>query len=345
MNAHWLDRGLLGGAALALALGFLHPSWPAERALFEQVVVLDVTQSMNVTDAVLAGKPASRLAFAKHALRESLLRMPCGSRVGWAVFTEHRAFLLHSPVEVCAHLNELRSTLDRIDNRMAWIGGSEVAKGIHSGLALARQLPRPTTLVFVTDGHEAPPLNPRHRPAFDGRPGEVAGLIVGVGDLAPSPIPKTDPDGRALGFWRADEVMQTDPRSKGRGASVGGETMVEDSAAAAPLPDASTGTEHLSSLHDAYLRLLASELGLGYHRLQSGEGAEALSAALTAPALARPVPVRADGQAALGGLALVLLLARYAWQAGLVGVVMGWWGRLRYFASRTMPKAFNTYFS
>jgi len=326
VNSVWLDRGLLGGAALALAVGFLRPSWPAERALFEQVIVLDVTQSMNVADTVLGGKPASRLAFAKHALRESLLRLPCGSRVGWAVFTEHRSFLLYSPIEVCAHLNELRSTLDRIDGRMAWVGGSEVAKGLHSGVKLVKQLPRPTTLVFVTDGHEAPPLNPRHRPAFDGRPGEVAGLIVGVGDLQASPIPKTDLDGRALGFWLPDEVMQTDLRSLGRGASVGGETMVEDSTAAAPLPDASTGSEHLSSLHDAYLRLLASELGLGYHRLQSPQ---ALSEALTAPALARPVPVQADGRAALGVLALVLLLVRHFRHTGLIAGLARLWSRLR----------------
>ena len=63
--------------------------------------------------------------------------------------------------------------------------------------------------VFVTDGHEAPPLDPRHRPAFDDKPGDVAGLLVGVGGLLPVPIPKSDPMGRPLGFWRADEVMQT----------------------------------------------------------------------------------------------------------------------------------------
>jgi mxaL protein len=308
-----IDRALLAGAALALAACFLNPTWPAERALFEQVIVLDVTQSMNVQDAVLGGRPVSRLAFAKDALRQSLLRLPCGSRVGWAIFTEYRALLLYSPIEVCEHLGELRSTLDRIDGRMAWVGGSEVAKGLHSGVALARQLPRPTALVFVTDGHEAPPLNPRHRPAFDGKPGEVAGLIVGVGGLQPQPIPKTDPEGRALGYWGADEVMQTDPRSLGRGASVGGETMVEEGAAAPALPDASTGQEHLSSLHEAYLRLLAGELGLGYHHLESAEG---LGQALTAPALARPVPVRADGRVALAVLALVLLLARHAGRAG-----------------------------
>lgn len=302
------DRALLAGAALALALGFFRPSWPTERALFEHVIAIDVTQSMNVQDSVLNGKPASRLAVAKQALRRSLLALPCGSRVGWAVFTEYRAFLLHTPIEVCAHLNELRSTLDRIDGRMAWVGGSEVAKGLHSSLKLVRQLQRPTALVFVTDGHEAPPLNPRHRPAFDGQRGEVAGLIVGVGGTVPSPIPKVDLEGRALGYWRADEVQQTDPRSRGRGASVGGEAMVEDAKDAATLPDAAAGQEHLSALHEAYLQLLASELGLHYQRLES---ADDLAAALTAPALARPVPVPADGRAALAVLALVLLLARH----------------------------------
>src|SRR6185436_1630727 len=78
-------------AALALAATFLDPGVRIERRLFEHVVVLDITQSMNVTDERLDGKPASRLAFAKHALRESLLALPCGSKVGWAVFTEYRS--------------------------------------------------------------------------------------------------------------------------------------------------------------------------------------------------------------------------------------------------------------
>ncbi|HSI60250.1 MAG TPA: VWA domain-containing protein [Ideonella sp.] len=305
-----LDRWLLGGAALALALGFLQPHWRTERSLFEHLVVIDVTQSMNVPDVQLAGKPVSRLAYAKQALRDALLQLPCGSKVGWAIFTEYRAFLLFTPVEVCANLGELRSTLARIDGRMAWIGGSEVAKGLHSGLAIAKALPEPTSLVFVTDGHEAPPLNPRHRPRFDDdKRGEVPGLIVGVGGPRPSPIPKVDPEGRMLGFWRADEVEQTDPRSRGRGGSVGGETMVDEQGPGAALPGATPGSEHLSSLRDTYLRLLASELGLGYQRLDSPE---TLAAALTAAPLARPVPVQADGRVPLAILALGLLLARHA---------------------------------
>ena len=307
---HNRDRWLIGAAATALAGTFLHPGVTLQRSVFEQVVVLDITQSMNVTDVRLDGQPVSRLAFAKHALRESLLHLPCGSKVGWAIFTEYRSFLLIAPVEVCANLSELRSTLAQIDTRMAWSGNSEIAKGVHSGIGIVKLLPGRPSLVFVTDGHESPPLSPRYRPAFDDKPGDVQGLIVGVGDLLPSAIPKSDPQGQPLGFWRADEVQQTDPRSQGRGGSVAGELLVDDRAdAAAPALGATPGSEHLSSLREGYLRLLGAEQGLAFVRLQSARG---LADALMAPALARSVPLRADARMALAGLAFCLLLARYA---------------------------------
>ena len=306
MKIDWLrgnaDRWLLVGAALALALVFAHPSLPLQRALFNHVVVLDITQSMNVRDVVLDGKPVSRLDFAKHALRQSLVEMPCGSRLGWALFTEYRSLLLLSPVEVCNNLGELRATLDRIDGRMAWTGNSEIAKGLFAAVAIAKQLPDRPDLVFISDGHEAPPLDRRNRPPFGGKVGEVAGMVVGVGSLVPSPIPKTDPTGRALGYWHADEVQQSDPRSQGRGGK--GEAMAGD-AAEGVAPGA--GSEHLSSLHEAHLRQLAADTGLGYHRLTS---AAPFIALLTAPALARPVPARLDLSPLLGGLALLLLLLR-----------------------------------
>ena len=320
LRASWRgrrDAWLLALAALALAATFLNPGLRIERRLFEHVVVLDITQSMNVTDEVLAGKPASRLAFAKEALRQGLLELPCGSKVGWAVFTEYRSFLLLAPVEVCANLGELRATLARIDGRMAWSGNSEVSKGVHSALGIARDLPGKPSLVFITDGQEAPPLNPQYRPAFDDKPGEVPGLLVGVGELLPSPIPKSDPLGQPLGVWRADEVMQTDMRRQGRGASVSGEALADDGAGPAAVGlGATPGTEHLSALREGYLRLLAGERGLRFLRLQTAQG---LSEALTSPALAKPVVARADGRVVLAALAFLLLLMpvllRSAWPA------------------------------
>jgi mxaL protein len=294
-------------AALALAATFLRPgmSWP--RPLFEHMVVIDITQSMNVADQRLDGAAISRLAAAKHALRVALDELPCGSKLGWAIFTEHRSYLLLTPVEVCANRAELRATLAGIDGRMAWSGNSEVAKGLHSGIVIARELPARPSLVFVTDGHEAPPLNAHLRPAFNGKPGEVAGVIVGVGDLVPSPIPKLDPSGRRLGFWSADDVMQTDARSLGRGGSLDDERMVDagSAAAAATGLGATPGREHLSGLREPYLRVLAAESGLGYLRLTDPHE---LAAALRARTLARPVVARVDGRVALAWLALALLL-------------------------------------
>lgn len=299
-------RRALPAAALLLVLALIDVKVPLTRPHFEAVVVLDVTQSMDVADVQLAGRSVSRLALAKAALHEALGRMPCGSRLGLGLFTEHRSVLLLTPLEVCEHLQELRGTLARMDGRMAWSGNSEVAKGFNNALRLVRALPQRPALVFVTDGHEAPPLNPRYRPPMDAEPGKDAGWLVGVGGEALSPIPRSDPEGRPLGLWGAGEVAQVDPYSRGRGGSVEGEQMVEDATAAA-LPDlgATPGREHLSSLRESYLRRLAQETGLRYARLQSGAQ---LLALLRDPALAqpqrRPEPLRP-----LLVLAAVVLLA------------------------------------
>ncbi len=300
------------GTALLCAAAFWQPSLPLTRPRFELVVVLDITQSMNTADMLDGGRPVSRLAFARRALHEALPALPCGSKLGWAVFTEARSYLLLSPVEVCANRAELRASLDRIESRMAWSGNSEITKGLHSARTLVRELPDHPALVFITDGQEAPPLEPRFRPHFDDKPGEVAGLVVGVGASRLSPIPKTDPSGRPIGFWSAEEVAQQDPRSQGRGSSVGGEALLDekgraDGSVASGL-GATPGSEHLSSLREGYLRQLAGEGGYGYLRLEDGEG---LANALRAPAFARPLATQFDARVLLAALALVLLCAPY----------------------------------
>jgi mxaL protein len=311
MTGAWRSERLrLVLAALLLALAFVRPTLPWKRALFEHVVVLDITQSMNVEDMQLDGKPAARLAFAKRMLHEALGELPCGSRLGWAIFTEYRSYLLYTPVEVCANRAELRASLAGIDGRMAWSGNSEIAKGLHSATLIARALPDVPSLVFLTDGHESPPLHPRHRPRFDDKPGEVSGVVIGVGELKASPIPKLDPLGRRLGFWGADEVAQADLRSQGRSASVGAEAMTEEgSGPAASGLGATPGTEHLSGLREPYLKLLAAEHGFAYHRLRDARG---LARAWRDAALARPVAVQGDLRLPLAALAALLLIAPHA---------------------------------
>ena len=305
------DAWMLGGAVLALAVAtFFQPGLPVRRPVLELVVVLDITQSMNVADQPVAGRLLPRLSAAKTALAQALDRLPCGSKLGWGVFTEHRSFLLLSPIEVCEHRRELQTTLAGIDGRMAWSGNSEVAKGLNSGMQIVKALENEPALVFVTDGHEAPPVNPRYRPNLSVERGAVRGLIVGVGGDAPLPIPKVDPLGRPLGDWDAAEVLQVDPRSLGRGGSVGGEQMVEpDEKEVAALPGASPGSEHLSSLREGYLRLLAGETGVGYLRLSDGPALAAAWLGRGGPRLAKLAPAVLDLRPAFAALAGLLLLA------------------------------------
>ena len=310
---------------LLLAAALFEPHWNTTRAAFDFVVTLDITQSMNVRDYEFGGEPVSRLAFTKQALRETLSDLPCGSRLGWAVFTEYRVLLLVAPTEVCDNYNDLIATLDRIDGRMSWTGASEVAKGLYWGLRTVKELGDNHGLVFITDGHEAPPVSPLHKPVYDGKPGEVRGLIVGVGGDALMPIPKTDPEGRALGFWAADEVMQTDGYSSGRTGSAAGEALVDETGKEETRM-APTMTEHLSSLKSDHLQNLARETGLSYYRLSDRPS---LLRAMTAPGLARPAPYRADVRLVLAGIALMLLAGAHlpAWL-----LPRGWFGR---FSSRT----------
>jgi mxaL protein len=259
-------------ACLLLLLALANPALRLSRNTYDFVFVVDITGSMNVADA---GPSAGqrRLAFARHLVHEALEELPCGSRAGLAVFTEHRSFLLLAPVEICENHLVLSTMTDEIDPSMAWAELSEVAKGLYSGIdavgALAamrgegNERGKPH-LVFMTDGHEAPPVHPSLRPRFNGDAGTTGGLIVGIGGPEPVPIPYLDEDGRVAGYWAQDEVMQVDRHSAGR-PSTQGETMIGIDSSDLRERIA-RGTEHLSSLREGYLQQLAAETGLDYLR-------------------------------------------------------------------------------
>ena len=312
-----LGRGLRGRgetvalvlAALALALTFLRPTARLELPQVEAVVVFDITQSMNVADAGPAARPLTRLAHAKAEMERLLPLLPCGSRLGWGIFTDHRSFLLLEPIEVCEHQRELVGELRRIAGGMAWDGNSEVAKGLNSGLQMADALEGRPALVFVSDGHEAPPISPNYRPAFSLPRGKVRGLLVGVGGDTPLPIPKVDAAGRSLGAWAAKDVMQVDPRTLGRGGNR--EAMVDSAGPGSPLlVGATPGSEHLSSLREGYLQLLGSEAGLSYLRLND---AKSLYGALSDVRVSRSIASTSDLRAPLAGVALLALLWQALW--------------------------------
>lgn len=294
----------LAAALLLAGLACLPLGAEREQPVFDYIAVVDITRSMNVEDYRIDGVPLSRLEFVKRALREAVAGLPCGSRFGLGVFTERNSALLFEPIETCAGFPAIAAALDRLDWRMAWAADSRIAAGLLNTLeSLSRY---DADLVFITDGQEAPPLNPRYRTRFDAVRGKMRGLMLGAGGLVPMPIPKFDEAGRQTGFVAPDEV----PHRPTFGLSDMAPEQIEGyHARNAPFGNASgQETEHLSALREDYLRQLADESGLEYRRLLSGEG---LDHALLRPVSAKTARVRADISGWPAGLALAALAAAY----------------------------------
>ncbi|MGO9674466.1 MAG: vWA domain-containing protein [Methylocella sp.] len=298
-------RALLLLAALALGLAaIVLPPIPATREGVDVLAVVDITGSMNVRDYKLYSKPASRLTVAKAALKDLIANLPCPSRLGLALFSERIPFLLFEPIDVCRDYSPVASAIDSIDWREAWEGDSHIASGLYRAIDMAKDLS--SNLVFITDGQEAPPLPLSGGPAFDGKAGEVRGLIVGAGGYALSPIPKFDNRGNEIGFWGVDDVphesrfglpppeLASRPGFEARNAPFGAE--------------APKGTEHLSSVREPYLKSLADETGLAYAHMNGPSG---LAEALAPVALRRASPGFVDPRPIAGALALAALLTVY----------------------------------
>lgn len=293
---------LLAMAALLAAIGLADPTVERQRTRVDALFVIDITGSMNVRDYVTLARPQSRLDHVKQALARLFEDLPCGSRAGLAVFAERRPFLLVAPVETCANFAPLAGTLGQLDWRMAWEGDSYIASGLYQSIDLAASLA--TDLVFLSDGQEAPPMHWSGPAAFEGKPGDVRGLVVGVGDRVASPIPRFDRDGREDGFLSAADVTQENrsgapppdaeqregwhPRNAPWGAS------------------AASGEEHLSALHEDHLRTLAGMTGLGYATLTPGF---ALEPAIMGSASRRESPARLPLSPWLAVAGLVAVLA------------------------------------
>jgi mxaL protein len=278
------SAGALVAAALLLLLSLLMPALTLTLARSETIVVFDITQSMDVEDVQLDGALSSRLAFARASARRALRELPCGSRVGWAAFTEYRTLLLLAPIEVCANYNDLLAALAEIDGRIRWGNASEVAKGVFWALRAAKELGTQPAVVFLTDGQEAPPLIAL--PQFDDvRAGQVRGWLLGIGGSVPQPIPRTDAQGDRVGYWRAGDVLQR--------AAADGQPRSH---------------EHLSELREPHLRMLAARTGLGYAALRDPA---ALAGLMRAPELARPAQVPVDLHGVPAALALLLLVLQF----------------------------------
>ncbi|WP_321336859.1 VWA domain-containing protein [Breoghania sp.] len=289
-------------AGLALAATF-HPTVEIERRIHDTLLVIDITRSMNVRD--MDGR--SRLDASRQMLRSWLAREPCGTRIGLALFTERRSLTLLTPIDVCDDFESLTATMQALDWRMAWEGDSRISKGLNHAMARAAALD--VSLIFVTDGQEAPPLPYSGPDAYDGAC--PSGIIVGAGGAVPAPIPKFDEAGREIGFYTASDVQQAPARlgpPPPDAASRPGYNSRNNPYGEADLH----GQEHLSALREAYLKQLASVCGLGFIRLS--DGPQALRQARAEQAGGRLAVSPLNLAPVLGTAALILLLVAWAGQ-------------------------------
>lgn len=235
------------GALLMLLASILIPPINLDQPVHDIQVTFDITQSMNVEDVEIDSVGSSRLNMAKTAAQSLITSLPCGSRIGWSVFSGQRSITLVIPLDVCLHYAGLLASLDKIDGRMRWVEASSIGRGLHQSMRAAQKIGDNTAVVFISDGHEAPPLRQGQRGMPDTTRLGVDGLIVGVGGDTPTRIPKSDAEGRIIGFWQADEVIQQLNLSTGQ------------------------SREELSLLHDDHLIRLGQLANLTYIELDSVE--------------------------------------------------------------------------
>ncbi len=261
-----IDRRM---AMLIAALLFAIAAWIGfhvvlNRSIVEAVAVMDITGSMNTRDMGDPKGSQSRLEAAKQALIDMLPNLPCQSRLGLGVFSERISFLLFEPVEICSNYDALAGAIAGIDWRMAWQGDSWIAKGLYSAIDIAASLK--SNVIFLTDGHEAPPMPQTGVPEFDGKIGAVKGLIVGVGGTEKVPIPKFDDQGHQTGVYGPTDVDQENHVGM---PPPGMENREGYNARNAPWGGtALTGDEHLTSVKTDHLQDLSARTGLNYLELQ-----------------------------------------------------------------------------
>ncbi|MGR9098951.1 MAG: VWA domain-containing protein [Gammaproteobacteria bacterium] len=269
-------------ALMLLLAALAKPTFDVERDIYNYVFVIDITQSMNARDYHVDDMPADRLSFVKESIRHALQKLPCQSKVGVGLFTTQNMFLLFEPLEVCEHYAVIEESLMKIDWRMAWAADSHIARGLYASIKELKKMESKPNLVFFSDGQQTP--SSVKEPPFLLKPGEVGGLIMGVGNLAPVTVPRLDPNNIEMGVWKAAEAEVVGPRGNRSFVSAEG--------------------NYLTMVNEDALTRLAGITGMQYRRLDTPER---LGEALQSPQWARPAIVAGE----IGWLLALAALASF----------------------------------
>lgn len=296
---HRRDTTLLSAAFLLLVIAIFKPSIPVKRDIYSYLLVADISQSMNVIDTTLDGKPASRIAYTQRMLHGIITALPCGTRVSIGLFAGVSVAALYTPIEVCANYAAIQDTIDHLDWRTAWSGNSRVRESMLTMARVIRAFPEPAQVVFFTDGEEAPKLHAFNTKDLTNFQGGNGWLLVGVGGDKGTAIPKLDDKNQLIGYWAGDSFAMQPGIAQISEANLG----VRDNNVAGAESD-----RFLSRLDEEYLKSLSKEINGQYLR---ADGLQSILSAMKNQKPARRDTAPYELHWILASLAGLLLIAAY----------------------------------
>ena len=177
------DVSMLGAAFLLLIIAAFKPTIPLPRNIYSYILVVDISQSMNVEDATLNGKSTSRIAYTQAMLHQVIANMPCDTRVSVGLFAGVSIAALYNPIEVCSNYAAIQDTIDHLDWRTAWSGNSRLRDSMLTLARVLRAFPEPAQVVYFSDGEEAPKLHAFNTKDLTNFQGGNGWLFVGIGSI------------------------------------------------------------------------------------------------------------------------------------------------------------------
>jgi mxaL protein len=251
------DVSLLGAAFLLLIIAAFKPTIPLPRNIYSYILVVDISQSMNVEDATLNGKSTSRIAYTQAMLHQVIANMPCDTRVSIGLFAGVSIAALYNPIEVCSNYAAIQDTIDHLDWRTAWSGNSRLRDSMLTLARVLRAFPEPAQVVYFSDGEEAPKLHAFNTKDLTNFQGGNGWLFVGIGSIEGAPIPKYDEKNQLIGYWSNDSFAMQPGIAQISEANLG----VRDNNVAG-----GTGDRFISKLQEDYLKDLSKEVSGDYVR-------------------------------------------------------------------------------
>lgn len=296
---HRRDASLLLAALLLLVIAMFNPKIPVKRDIYSYILVTDISQSMNVVDKTLNGKPVSRMVFMQDMLHKLVGELPCGTNVSIGLFAGVSVAALYTPIEVCENFDAINDTIDHLDWRNGWSGNSRLRSSMENLAKTIRSFSAPAQVVFFTDGEEAPKLTLFTTADLSGFQGGKDWLLVGIGDDKGAPIPKLDEYNQLIGYW-SNESFAMQP----------GIAQISESNIGSRNDNVAGGTSdrYMSKLDETYLKQLSKEISGMYVR---GNNVQDVLGAMK-----KQKPIRRDKSGfeirwILAGLAAILFTLAY----------------------------------